>query len=38
MVDNWNKKDFSISGTIANLTIVEFENNKVTKLQDIELR
>ena len=38
MVDSWNKKDFSISGTISNLTIVEFENNKVIKLQDIELR
>jgi 2'-5' RNA ligase len=38
MVDSWNKKEFSISGTISNLTIVEFENNKVTKLQDIELR
>ena len=38
MVDGWNKKDFSISGTISNLTIVEFENNKIIKLQDIELR
>ena len=38
MVDSWNKKDFLISGTISNLTIVEFENNKVIKLQDIGLR
>jgi 2'-5' RNA ligase superfamily protein len=38
MVDSWNKKDFSIKGKITKLTIVEYENNKVTKLQDIELR
>lgn len=37
MADILNKKDFLINGTITNLTIVEYDNNKVIKLQDIEL-
>lgn len=38
MVDSWNDTHFSIKGTITNLTIVEYNNNKIIKLQDIELR
>ncbi len=38
MVDEWNKIDFSISGTISSLTIVEYQNDKVLKLKDIKLK
>jgi len=38
MVDEWNRKEFSISGKIKYLTIVNFENDTVTKLHEIELR
>jgi 2'-5' RNA ligase len=38
MVDEWNEKDFSISGRITHLTIVNYENNIVTELEDIELK
>lgn len=38
MVDEWNRKEFSISGKINYLTIVNYENNKVTKVHEIELR
>lgn len=38
MVDEWNGKDFSISGKITHLTIVNYENNTVTKIEDIELK
>ncbi|MGB9772354.1 MAG: 2'-5' RNA ligase family protein [Candidatus Kapaibacteriota bacterium] len=37
MVDEWNKKDFSISGKITHLTIVNYENDRVTKIEEIEL-
>lgn len=37
MVDEWNEKDFAISGTISQLTIVNYENGEVEKLQDIRL-
>lgn len=38
MVDEWNEKEFSISGRISHLTIVKYENNCVTKIKDIELK
>lgn len=38
MVDEWNEKDFSISGRITHLTIVNYENNIVTDLEHIELK
>ena len=37
MVDKWNKREFSISGTISRLTIVKYEKDTVTKLSEIEL-
>lgn len=38
MVDEWNNHDFSIQGKISQLTIVNYINNTVTKIEDIELR
>jgi 2'-5' RNA ligase len=38
MVDEWNQKEFSISGKVNYLTIVNYENDKVTKIQEIELQ
>jgi len=38
MVDEWNKQDFSICGKITNLTIVNYEDNIVTKIEEVELR
>lgn len=38
MVDEWNEKDFSISGRITHLTIVNYKNSIVTELEDIELK
>ena len=38
MVDNWNTSDFSISGKITQLTIVEYTNATVKKIQEIELK
>ena len=37
MVDEWNTKEFSISGTISCLTIVKYHNNVVTKIEEIKL-
>lgn len=37
MVDEWNKDEFEINGTISSLTIVEFENNSVRKTDEIKL-
>jgi 2'-5' RNA ligase len=37
MVDEWNRKDFSINGTISQLTIVKYENDKVEKIEEINL-
>jgi len=37
MVDEWNRKEFSISGKITLLTIVSYENDTVTKIEEIEL-
>lgn len=38
MVNEWNNKEFAISGSISRLTIVNYENDIVTKLKEIELR
>ena len=37
MVDQWNEKEFSIAGTISRLTVVSYENNIITKIEEIEL-
>ena len=37
MVDEWNEKDFAIKGTISELTIVNYNDNKVEKLESIGL-
>lgn len=37
MVDEWNKNDFAIKGTVTTLTVVEFENNTVRKIMDLKL-
>ncbi len=37
MVDELNEKDICINGIISNLTLVEYVNDKVTKLEDFEL-
>ena len=36
-VDNWNKKDFSISGMIDSLTVVDYTNNILTDLHEVSL-
>jgi hypothetical protein len=38
MVDEWNKTEFSIIGTIKELTIAKYENKTVTKIEKIELK
>lgn len=38
MVDEWNEKEFSIPGRITHLTVVSYENNLLTKINDIELK
>lgn len=38
MADEWNETDFTISGSITHLTIVNYENGIVTELEDIELK
>jgi 2'-5' RNA ligase len=37
IVDELNEKEISINGTISNVTLVEYVNDKVTKLEDFEL-
>ena len=37
MVDEWNKDEFEIFGTVKNLTIVEYENNNVLKIEEVKL-
>ena len=37
MVDEWNAKEISIRGTISSLTIINYENDVVTRLEEIEL-
>ena len=38
MVDEWNKNDFSINGTIKELTIIKYEDNTVTNIEKLELK
>lgn len=38
MVDEWNMKEFSISGGITHLTVVNYEYDAVTKIEEIKLR
>ena len=38
MVDEWNEKEFAISGIIAALIIVKYEDGIVTPLEKIELK
>jgi len=37
MVDEWNKTEFEINGTISKLTVVEYETNSVRKIEEIKL-
>lgn len=37
LADSWNKKDFSIDGTIDKLTVIEYSNNILTNLTEIKL-
>lgn len=36
--DKWNEKEYSITGMIDTLTIVDFTNNKLTDLKEIKLK
>ena len=38
MVDEWNKEEFKIQGTIAELTVVKYDDGVVTNLKTIELK
>lgn len=38
MVDEWNGQEFSISGRITHLTVVNYANSIVTKIEEIELK
>lgn len=38
MVDEWNRHDFEINGTISTLTIVNFEDNQIADLNEIILK
>jgi hypothetical protein len=38
MAGEWNEKDFSIGGTITHLTVVEYKDQTVTNLENIELK
>ena len=38
MVDEWNKDDFEVKGTVSKLTIVEYENDRVRDLNEIKLK
>lgn len=38
MVDQWNEKEFSISGAIIKLTIVKYEKEILTNIGEIEIR
>ncbi len=37
MADEWNERDFTIPGIISKLTIINYANNIVTKLDEINL-
>jgi hypothetical protein len=38
MVDEWNSKDFEMQGSVSRLTILNYENNTITKIEEIELQ
>ena len=38
MVDEWNKKEFELRGTISRLTIVRYEDDVVTTIEEIKLK
>lgn len=38
MVDEWNENDFSITGTISQLSIVRYENNVIETIKEIRLK
>jgi hypothetical protein len=38
MVDEWNENEFSISGKVTCLSIVKYENDRVTSIKEIELK
>ncbi len=38
MVDEWNAEDFSIAGTISQLSIVRYENNIIENIKEIRLK
>ena len=38
MVDEWNENDFSIAGTISQLSIVKYENNIIEIIRQIKLK
>ena len=38
MVDEWNERDFEIKGSVSELAIVNYEDNKVERIEVLELR
>jgi hypothetical protein len=38
MVDEWNKEEFELRGTISRLKIVSYENDVVTTIEEIKLK
>lgn len=38
MVDEWNEKEFAISGSISVLSIIKYEDGVVTTIEEIELQ
>jgi hypothetical protein len=38
MVDEWNKEEFELHGTISRLKIVRYENDVVTTIEEIKLK
>ena len=38
MVDEWNKEEFELRGTISGLKIVRYENDVVTTIEEIKLK
>lgn len=37
MVDEWNSQDFALSGTIASMSIIKYENNQVSTIKELTL-
>jgi len=38
MVDEWNKEDFAMAGTISSLSVVRCENNVIGNIKEIKLK